>query len=86
MSKLGANLGIHTADVTAENKRRDEAGRQARAAANARVAQAEYEEQGAKGAARTRARRRRGFQSTILTGEPSALGGSASVGGTLLGD
>ncbi len=86
-SRVGAQAGIHTADVTAANKDRDQAERDARAAADARIAQTEYEEQAAKGLSRAKARRRRGFQSTMLTGGPTTLGGAtlADSGKTLLG-
>jgi hypothetical protein len=65
----------------------DRATANANASADAKIRQAEYEEQAAMGAQRTRAKRRRGFSSTILTGGPTTLdGGSAYSGKTLLGE
>lgn len=58
----------------------------ARAAADAAIRQAEYEEQAGMGAERTRAKRRRGFQSTILTGPGESTGAPATGGKTLLGE
>lgn len=55
------------------------------ASASAAESQAEYEEQAAAGAERTKAKRRRGFQSTILTDGPTETG-SATSGKTLLGE
>jgi hypothetical protein len=74
--------------TTGQKEEQQKKTNEAQAAADARIRQAEYEEQAAKGAARSRALRRRGFSSTVLTGGPSALGGTslADSGKTLLGN
>lgn len=58
----------------------------AQAGADAAVRQAEYEEQSAAGTERIRAKRRKGFQSTVLTDASPATLGSSGTGKTLLGD
>src|SRR4030065_210728 len=59
--------------TTSEKKKAGEAESAARAAADAKIRQAEYEEQAAAGAERAKAKRRRGFSSTILTGGRETL-------------
>jgi len=67
-------------------KANDKATADARAAADAKIRQAEYEEQAAMGTARSRNARRRGFSSTVIAGGPTTLGGGfADSGKTLLG-
>jgi len=75
---IRSNKGVDST-IAAEDKAKAQAG------ADAAVRQAEYEEQSAAGAERIRTKRRRGFQSTILTNDPVALGSSGG-GKTLLGD
>ncbi|OGQ00025.1 MAG: hypothetical protein A2Z40_03155 [Deltaproteobacteria bacterium RBG_19FT_COMBO_60_16] len=73
--------------TTREKKKASEAESAARAAADAKIRQAEYEEQAAAGAERAKAKRRRGFSSTILTGGRETLGtGLSDSGKTLLGN
>lgn len=73
--------------TTKQIKKEQEAVSGAKAAADAKIRQAEYEEQAAMGTARSRAARRRGFQSTVLTGGQDSLGAGtyADSGKTLLG-
>lgn len=69
-----------------EKREKKEAEIKGQAAADARVRQAEYEKQAAMGTERTKSKRRRGFQSTVLTGgQPTLGGGYADSGKTLLG-
>ena len=81
LNKGGAYAGLNTPEMVEMKKSRTAA----EASAQAAVRQAEYEEQAARGTERNRARRRRGFQSTILTGGSKSLGASGT-GKTLLGD
>jgi len=88
VSDLGQSIYKPLAGEKTDKQKKDEAGAKSRAKAQAEAAirQAEYEEQAGMGAERTRAKRRRGFQSTILTG-PGETTGAASTGGkTLLGE
>jgi hypothetical protein len=80
---FGPRFGFKTQGLKGEEQA---AANRAQAGADAAVRQTEYEEQAAAGAERTKAKRRRGFQSTILTGGPTELGSSGSSGKTLLGD
>jgi hypothetical protein len=73
--------------TTGQKKEQQEADAGAQAAADARIRQAEYEEQAAKGAARSKLAKRRGFSSTVLTGGQASLGGGYTDSGkTLLGN
>ncbi len=78
---FGGALPVQAAIKTGKQRRQGNAQRDAQAAIN----QAEYEEQAAKGVERFRNRRRRGAQSTLLTGGLDSLGVS-DKGNTLLGD
>jgi hypothetical protein len=80
---FGSFLGYKTQGLKGEEQRGKD---RAEATKNAAVRQAEYEEQASMGAERTRAKRRRGFQSTILTGPGEATGLGSSGGKTLLGE
>lgn len=89
ISDLGESIYKPLAGEKTSKQKREEGKKinEAQAAADAKVRQAEYEEQVAMGTERSKAKRRRGFQSTVLTGGPSTLGGGfADSGKTLLGD
>jgi hypothetical protein len=88
VSDLGESVYKPLAGEKTSNQEEDEkqAKDRARAQADAAIRQAEYEEQAGMGAERTRAKRRRGYQSTILTGPGQTTGAAATGGKTLLGE
>ena len=88
VSDLGESVYKPLAGEKTSNQKEDEAASKsrARAQADAAIRQAEYEEQAGMGAERTRAKRRRGFTSTILSGAGETTGAASTGGKTLLGE